>query len=182
MPICPACASELHPGSRFCSRCGTVLIPGASNPAALPPAGPLQFRNLNGIDGWLILIAISLAFTPFVIARRILRTDLPIMLAYGTLAAHSVGVAFVVRNLMTIAGLVLINILFYLKRRTFPLAMIVYWVWQILTHLGEFALYATVLQERNATTIMRILSPLIGAAIWIPYLLLSRRVKATFVR
>jgi len=147
-----------------------------------PPPYRASVPAVEGIDGWLILIAISLVVAPLVVARNLLRADLPILLAHGTLAAHVVGGVFIVKNLVTIAGLVLINVLFYLKRRTLPLAMIVYYAWQAVTHIGEYALYALVLQERNAAMSVRFLFPLIGAAIWIPYFLRSKRVKATFVR
>jgi len=71
--------------------------------------------------------------------------------------------------------------LFFQKRRQFPRWFIVAMVAGLIVTVVDHAavLLVGIQSTKGDTTIIR---ALVGCAIWIPYMMVSRRVKATFVR
>jgi hypothetical protein len=188
MLICQNCNREVPAAARFCDRCGSALFANTPTPQPLTmtpiyDAGSNQFRNPEGIEGWLVVVAFGLAVAPVIIARTILRTDFPLLFGRGTLAASFVGAVFSLKNLISFGALVLLNCLFYLRKRSFPIAMMAYYGWAILTRFAEHIVYAAASPGREIHFIgYTVFAPLISAAVWVPYLLISKRVKMTFVR
>ncbi len=86
-------------------------------------------------------------------------------------------------NVALIVGLLCLSFLFYTKKNIFPKCMIVYLVAQhcllVLDYLVASMAVSSLMGSEGVLEFMR---PFITAVIWIPYLLNSRRVKATFVR
>jgi len=173
MITCPACALELPSPSRFCPRCGAAFplnsIPVYFNPDA----------HLEGIGGWLLLMAFGLAIAPIAVAGNAVRS-------LHTLSGRDGAIIFgfssflLLRSVASFVALLLLNWLFYTRKSVFPRAMLGYYVWIIGSRLLA-ALFLSAAPEGRRALPLLLIFPIINAAIWVPYLLVSHRVKATFV-
>jgi len=185
MLVCPACFLEFRTAVRFCSRCGAALVvrPQAPSLSKVYPIPFVASPHLEGISGWLLLVAISLAITPYYVVRNAVRIDVPLLIDHGTLGAALVGSLFLLKNAVTLSFLTVLNWLFYRKKSVFPVAMIAFHVYVLIVHILEHIAHAA-LSPHSASPLISapVLFSLISCVLWIPYLLLSRRVKATFVR
>ena len=149
--------------------------------ARLPYLGIPLRDPLEGISGWLILIAISLVLTPLFVVRNAISIDLPV-LSHGTLGRSLVGLLFLVKDVLLLSALILLNWLFYTKKRIFPRSMIAFELGVFGVHVLEHIAHAALLPQSAVPFLSRpVFGSLLSCAIWIPYLLISRRVKATFV-
>ncbi len=139
--------------------------------------------DLNGIGGWLILLAIGLAIAPFVSLLGIFR-DLRLLFdhSHGALESYR-GLALLIlfeaiTNTIFFLSLIGLNMLFYLKKRSFPGWMITFLCLQlfiiVFDHFVALRYYATLNTAQVARSV-------VGAVIWIPYCLRSLRVKETFI-
>jgi hypothetical protein len=151
------------------------------------PTAPLLYAGiplrdpLEGISGWLILIAISLVITPLFEVRNAFSLDLPV-LSHGTLGGALVGLLFLVKDVAILSALILLNWLFYTKKRIFPKLRIVFHLAMLGVHVLEHVAHAALLPQSAVPPLSQpVFGSLLSCAIWIPYLLISRRVKATFV-
>lgn len=179
--------------------------PGLTEPAPLfssaVPAGadtvPLPFssilldsdRHLEGLSGWLILVGFGLVISPFLILGSTVVSNLPFVtnVMYRAFlnthpAVEGLIVFEIATNFIFAAILAALNFLFFKKKRSFPTYMILYLILNSLIVVGDVAtahvLLPTVHTPGSYTGVVR---SVLGAMIWIPYLLVSRRVKATFV-
>ncbi|MGB6722155.1 MAG: DUF2569 domain-containing protein, partial [Terracidiphilus sp.] len=141
-------------------------------------------KDLEGIGGWLILVAFGLGIAPFTSIRGI-SVDLRILYgaSYQTwLSAHR-GIAALIlfeaaTNSIFLLGLLGLNLLFYRKKKAFSGWMITY----LATHLALILFdHLVALRFSSNPEASPLASVSIGAAIWIPYFLRSERVKTTFV-
>jgi len=178
---CGNCAAPLKEGAFVCAQCGA--------PAAGPP--PANYvptfasgSNLEGIGGWLILVAIGLAIAPL---RSIHGVYASLRVLYGSQFEHLLsvhrGLAGLIlyeaaTNTCFLIALATLNYLFYRKKKVFPSLMINYFALQaaliLIDHLVTLHFYP----HHSASNLI---SAILAAAIWIPYYLRSERVKATFV-
>jgi hypothetical protein len=154
----------------------------------LPDTGPAYREELDtdliGIGGWLILPAIGLAISPFLFFHGVY-SDLHLLTgaAYKTSFASRPGLFDLVifesiNNSVLLLATIGLNVLFYGKKKAFPLFMMLYLGGQFL--LG-FTDQLMALQFNPHSSWTQVVRGFIGAAIWIPYLLQSRRVEVTFV-
>jgi Protein of unknown function (DUF2569) len=141
-------------------------------------------NDLNGIGGWLFLVAFGLAISPFFILHGVY-ADLRILYSdrYQAGLATRPGLAGLVMfeaitNTMFLAAVVCLNVFLYQRRRIFPTAMVVYFVAQF---VWVFADHLMALRYGVNSDWMVVLRTLIAAIIWIPYFTQSQRVQATFV-
>lgn len=200
---CLQCRSEIDPDAGICARCGsatfTAAIPDAvPEPApellvpAEPPSGPMftYVENLSGIGGWLILIALSLIVSPFVLLAGVLREGslLTNPRLTGYLQAHT-GLHLIVlfeiaTNIIFLFLLLALNFLFFTKKRAFPTYMMLYLGLHFVVVLADIGLAHIVMPAAHlsAQAYRSILGSMAGVAVWIPYFLVSQRVKQTFVR
>jgi hypothetical protein len=154
-------------------------------PASLPAAPRIAPFNPNdrmeGISGWLILIAISLVLTPFFALRNAILIDLPI-LKHGTLGGSLVGLLFLLKDAAVLSALILLNWLFYTERRAFPKSVIAFHLGLLGVHVLEHVAHAALSPQLAVPYLSGpVFGSLLSCVIWIPYLLISRRVRATFV-
>jgi Protein of unknown function (DUF2569) len=198
---CNACGHPLADRAVVCLSCGTAIDPdspfGPSPPQIIPPvdaslprisnfAPMFAFTNdLEGIGGWLILVAIGLAVGPFFRIHGV-NTDLRFLFTDRYQAAlHTrpgMQVLFfyeLVSNSFFLILYLLLNVLFYAKRRIFPSFMIFNLAAAFVVLLIDH-IWATHYSPR--TTWLHVIQSLIPACIWIPYFFASSRVKQTFVR
>ena len=159
-------------------------------------AEPVQ-EKLQGLRGWLILFGIGLFVAPIFMSVQLYQAYIPmfahntwaILTTPGTVAYHPFWgmliVGEVVFNLCLVLAMCWLLILFFLKKKQLPTTYIViaiiFPVWLVV----DQALLTIVLPNHkmfNAETINQLLRTVISGAIWISYMLRSKRVKATFIR
>jgi hypothetical protein len=141
-------------------------------------------NDLTGIGGWLILVAIGLAVGPFFRLHGIF-LDSQFLFGDRFHAAMSSkpgleAIIFfeLVTNSFFLAYMLLLNVLFYGKRRSFPMFMIFNLVAQFVTQLID---HLWVMRLGPTHQGLLVVQTLIAAVIWIPYMLNSIRVEQTFV-
>ena len=167
----------------------SALAEAAAGPGlAVPPipAGPLLLgqKDLRGIGGWLILVALGLGFGPIGLLLALGASVLLLLSPEGqTLVAAHPGVAGLllfnaVTDAVLIVLLILLNIVFYKTKKTFPRWAIGYLV---VSFILEIAMHQMMLQYMPTYPSIDAFVSLAAAAVWIPYFLLSRRVKQTFI-
>lgn len=155
-----------------------------------------QEKKLNGLRGWLILVAIGVIIAPI----RLLSVELPMhneILNDGSWALltsadselyHPLWAPVLITEItfsfvLLLASLYLV-VLFFSKHYLFPLVFIAITLAMLVFIPFDAWLVSQVLPEEsflNGQTVRDLLRTLISAAIWIPYMLVSKRVKATFV-
>jgi hypothetical protein len=183
MEKCRACGAELPEGVALCPQCGFASEKNRTESrTAERPKMSAPRSDLNGIGGWLILVAIGLAISPLVSLHGISR-DFRLLFDHNQSVLESYrGLAFLIlfeaaTNTIFFLSLIGLNVLFYLKKRSFPGCMIAFLCMQLfiilVDHLAAMRYFPSVSLAHPARA-------LIGAAIWVPYLLRSLRVKETF--
>lgn len=160
-------------------------------------APPLLHQNLNGLGGWLILVAFALLINPirliFVIIKNVNVFSLwkwQALTTPGTESYNSVWAPLLMFELLGQITLILFMaigiVLFFQKRRLFPRWYIAALLVNALFVLGDvigFHFLGTAATAQMRQILDRsTLSAFVGCMIWIPYMLKSERVKATFIR
>lgn len=153
-------------------------------------------KKLEGLGGWLILVGSNVVLSPFVIAARTYKSyaemfasgvwdvlTSPDSMAYHALWAP-LAIGEIILNSALILAWIYIAFLFFSKRRAFPF-------WFIAIHIATVCLIVIdaivvhhILPDAPIfdTNTLRELSRPIGAIlIWAPYMLMSKRVKSTFL-
>lgn len=167
-------------------------------PPAPPPLPPAPGEpDLRGIGGWLILVAINLVVGLVRTAAGNIQTLPPVLNLhvwhplttpgqpnYHPLFAPALlgEAAF---NLIVAGSLLLAGFLFITQRRRFPQVMIFILGFSVVFSLGDAIALANLPGQSQAETFKNIgttLGTAIAASVWIPYYLVSRRVRLTFVR
>lgn len=151
----------------------------------------------KGLGGWLILVGIGLFLTPFIIMASLLMDYLPIFTegywevmttpgseAYHPLWAPVITVEIIGNIFFILFGIVLV-ILFFTKSHRFPKFAIVFYASNLLFIVFDL-LWASGIPAVSALgyydSFKDMVQALAKCAIWIPYMLVSKRVKNTFVR
>lgn len=141
-------------------------------------------QNLQGIGGWLILLAAGLALSPLGILAT-LGADLTVVLtgeAMGAFVHHETLAGLLafdtLTNLAILAGLIALNFLFYRKKKNFPRWMIGFLVARFIL---VAAIHQVIIGQVPTYNSVVAIESILAAVAGIPYLLLSRRVKQTFV-
>ncbi|PQO36591.1 DUF2569 domain-containing protein [Blastopirellula marina] len=152
-------------------------------------------NKLNGIGGWLILVAIGIVISPIRVAMTIL-TTYPSIFASGTWSQLTtpgsehynvlwapIIIGEIVINSLQLLACLYLAYLFFAKKATFP-----YWYIGLSLFVTAFIVVDAfavklVLPEApmfDLDTLKELVRSLISCMIWIPYMLSSRRVQATF--
>ena len=151
--------------------------------------------DLVGLGGWLILIGIAIAISPFLILNTLLSNHLPI-LTDGTFAllTHPSSESYVpgfslIMSFEMLGNIILMStgfylmVLFFKKSKTFPQVFIYYLIGNFLFLFLDSVFGVMVFPSSgfDPETVGSLLGSLFGIAIWIPYLRRSIRVKLTFI-
>jgi hypothetical protein len=132
-------------------------------------------REFVGIRGWLLVVAIGVCITPFILAWQIWQTLIsndwsgmpPVQIGIGGAIVGLIGGALV--------GWGVYNaVLFFRRRRIFP------WAWTGLN--GVLVLVAVIGAISDPKEAAGLSSIVFWTVVWGVYLFRSRRAKATFVR
>lgn len=165
-------------------------------PQTQPPP-PVALKSYDKIGGWLTLVAIGLIFAPLRILLFTFKDIIPVFKpeTWSTLttptseAYHSlwapVLIGELVGNLFFVVFGIILAVLFFQRRKIVPKLAIIF----LLTNLGFVVadslvagMIPAVAQQDNASTVKEVVRGVVGAAIWVPYFIMSKRVKGTFVR
>ena len=153
-------------------------------------------KKLEGLGGWLILVGLGVIFAPLRIATQML----PIysnMFADGTFAVvttpgtetyNPYWRAILLGEITINIGLLLVWLyicfLFFSKKTVFPKWFITITLFTLCFIVTDAFAIKMVLPEQpvfDAETLKELIRSLISSCIWVPYMLVSKRVKATFV-
>jgi Protein of unknown function (DUF2569) len=152
---------------------------------------------LEGIGGWLVLPLLLLIISPIRAAIVLYRELLPIftngvwnaLTTPGTHFYHPLWFPLLVGKTLgnlAVALLALVTLCFYIRRsRLTPKLVIAFLIFSLLFFSTDFYLAGQIpmlARQGNLDTMADVARSFIGAAIWIPYFLMSKRVKATFIR
>ncbi len=152
--------------------------------------------EIKSIGGWLILPAIGLVLTPFVLIFQIavngyfesgLWSSFKI-LGYDNWWALNLlmGAEFAINVFLLVFSILLI-ILFFQKRTSLPKLIVVFYIISALTPIYDYVMYSELFPKElladfdDTESFGDIFKSIIRAAIWIPYFMISDRVKKTFV-
>ena len=154
-------------------------------------------KSYEGIRGWLILPLIGLFITPVRISISILKDFIPIftdgrwnvLTTPGSGAYNPLWVALIifecVGNAVFVIFSIVLLVFFFRKSRLLPKLIISYIILNVLFVAGDFSLanlIPAVAEQSDPQDAKELARAIIGAIVWIPYFLVSKRVEQTFVR
>ncbi|MEO6994178.1 MAG: DUF3857 domain-containing protein [Lacunisphaera sp.] len=159
---------------------------------------PRPRENLEGLGGWLILVAVGLFVRPslyisaiYGARRAYFNQNVWQLLTTTTSKAYNPNFGMVaplelIYNFAMLGCSILLLILFFRRSHLFPRFMQVFLGCIVLGSLFAIWDSATIshkpVNALDFETMKIILQAVIAAAVWIPYFQVSRRVKATFTR
>lgn len=164
--------------------------------------GTNDSKEPKGLAGWLLLPILGLFVSIFVAFRlfkdgSLILFEPEIWVAFitpGTLFYHSIWVPVIVFGALIQVSMITVSIAalvaIFKKKRFVPRLMIGLYLLGIILAavdiiLGVFFLPALVpelYKQVESESFVKAIGSAVGAAIWIPYFLKSRRVKNTFIR
>ena len=156
----------------------------------------LEETRLTGLGGWLIIVGFGLIITPIVIFNLLLTLHLPLFTdgSFALLASESSeyyvpGFSFIMSyeilgNLILILASFYLLILFFKKSKFFPSYYIYFRLFNVLFVVLDIIFAKIVFPEEpmfDPAIARDLFQVIVAAAIFIPYMLRSRRVKNTFI-
>lgn len=153
--------------------------------------------SYNKIGGWLILVGIGFIVGPLRILLFTFKDILPAfapqtwsaLTTPGTEAYHPlwapVLIGELVGNLFFVCLGIILVVLFFQKRKIFPKIAIFYLLANLVFVVGDTivaGMIPLVAQQDNSSSMKEIIRSVVGAAVWVPYFIRSKRVKGTFVK
>ena len=152
--------------------------------------------GLAGLRGWLILVGVGFCLAPLRILKdmtehlKVFQSDTwAVLTTPGSAAYHPlwapVILGEVVVNVALLSVSALAIYLFFKKRRAFPrvaIGFLAAGLVVLVLDLLVVRLIPVAATQIDASDIRGLAQATVGAAIWIPYFLASKRVRATFVQ
>jgi hypothetical protein len=145
------------------------------------------------IGGWLLVVALGVCITPVRTLIAVSANDYYNLTTWQNLTtptspAYNIKLAVLIvvevfYNMFFLAYTILLILLFFKKRSSFPMLMAIRYAGSIFfLGLETYCLYSMDLLDNNSNTetIKDLTQLIVGGAIWIPYLYLSERSKETF--
>lgn len=194
---CPACGLMQMPGPT-CKSCGRAL---GGPPQPLGSSRESKVQGAEGayekIGGWLVLLAIGLVLTPIRFLVIMGKDFLPLFLSGGwsvlttpgTAAYHPLWAPVLIfefgGNAVLLGFSVLVAVCFFQKRRILPRLMIAFLLLNLLLVAADYFvadLLPPVASQKDAEAMKELARALIACVAWVPYFVVSKRVKGTFVR
>jgi len=158
--------------------------------------GDAAQKQYDKIGGWLILVVIGLILAPIRLLVVLFKDLLPALSADtwsrlttpGTEAYHPLWAPLllfeIIGNCLFIVSPIIIAIFFFQKRRFVPRLIIVLLLANLVfVAIDYFAadLIPFVAAQEDMGSLVELIRVLIACAIWVPYFLVSKRVKGTFI-
>ena len=155
-------------------------------------------EELTGIGGWLILIGIGRvialpatlwiilhAYVPQLTSGALDKLSQPGSAVYSTLWKPMILFEFY-NNIVLVIFEVVLLLLFFKKKKWFPKVYISMLIFAIIFTIIDAALVSklqsSISISLNIDPVTPVAKVLVSSAIWIPYFLISKRVKNTFIR
>jgi hypothetical protein len=165
--------------------CGTFLhtIPGQKYGATMTDATTVK-PEPEGLGGWLILPIIGTLGSPIFMAFTIFQTLVTVVPVYSQIGSGlQVFLAVeTIANVTMVGGWVYAVVLLFQKKRMYPTLFITMLLTTLAVTVVDALVGFTVFDIPFETDDVRAISRgVIGGAIWIPYMRMSRRVRNTFV-
>lgn len=162
------------------------------NPALMPPPKAPRVKTLDGLGGWLILVAIVVVAAPIRIVFKNLPAyyELLVIGDFGALADHSSQLISILIGwaallcVLAIAWLYALY-LFASRKRTFPVWFLSLQLLGVLFFIADSAVANWIFPEANqfdSNAKRQLIVGIIWILIWFRYMRVSERVKSTFVR
>jgi hypothetical protein len=153
-------------------------------------------KSYEGIGGWLILVAFILLRAPIAVIVTLVRSVYPLLQHDTWIALTSrdsesydplwapVIVSELVVNLVFLGLAVVVLVLFFRRKRSFPKFVIALYLAHLIWEIGLALVFRHIpaTEEAGTSSLVDAIGLAIGCAIWIPYFLVSKRVRATFTR
>jgi hypothetical protein len=159
----------------------------AVDAAAADSAGP------RGFGGWLILPMLGLIITPFRMLFQFVQELLPIftgpawhtVTTPGTGAYHPMWAPLLlfelIGNTALFAFTLVVLVQFFRKSRLLPKLYIIWLLSLVVVQGADWILGAQIPTVAEQNDFKELFRAIVGAAIWIPYFSVSKRVRNTFV-
>jgi len=186
---CDKCGADLEQNAKFCTNCGEKV-----SEKTIEQQSAKQYE---GLGGWLILVGIGVVLSPFRILADISKIYLPIFKdgtwdaltdptseVYNSSFSILLTGEIVFNSIMILVSFYMIY-LFFAKKKLFPKfyiwTLIISFIFIILDALVVSVIFPNtkVMDIDTAKELFRIF---IVGIIWIPYMIKSKRVKATFIK
>lgn len=154
-------------------------------------------KKLEGIGGWLILVAIGLILNPLRMLVSLSRDLLPafshetwaILTTPGSEAYHPLWAPLLIfelaGNSIFVIFSIVVAIMFFRKKKFFPKMIIIFLLSNLAFVAADyFAANAIpfIANQSDPESVRELARTLIGCLIWVPYFIKSKRVTATFVK
>lgn len=152
--------------------------------------------SLKGLGGWLILVGAGIVLSPIRIIAMVFPTYLEVfsngswetLTTPGTAAYNALWAPLLIGEIAINGALVLVWLfiayLFFTKKSMFPKFYIGILLFTLAFIVTDSAATSAVLPNEpifDPDTMKEFVRTLIAVVIWVPYMLVSKRVKATFV-
>ena len=155
-----------------------------------------ESTRLQGLGGWLVLVGIGIVVAPLINAYIVLTTFAPIfaggtwetLTTVGAENYHPMWAPLLIGEVVISTAFVFVYCylayLFFTRRKSFPLLFIYTALASVIFIPLDAWVASFVLTDEpifDPTTTMEFGRALVYAIVWIPYMLTSKRVKATFI-
>jgi len=149
------------------------------------------------IGGWLFLVAIGMVLTPIRLSTFILKDVLPafnketwtIITTPGSEVYHPLFgplmIGELITNVLFLIFSIVVAVLFFQRKKIVPkLTIILYITYFVFLVVDYFVtdLVPFVAAQDDSDTERQIIQTFFTCAIWVPYFIVSKRVKGTFVK
>jgi hypothetical protein len=156
----------------------------------------LDAHRYQGLKGWLVLVAIGLIVTPIKLSILLFTSLLPafreetwsVLTSPGSEKSHPLWAPILIGELSMNAIFIVADlgllVLFFTKSRNFPKAVIAFYLANLVFVVADFFvadLIPSVATQADPGSLKELTRTVVGCAIWVPYFLVSKRVKATFI-
>ena len=159
-------------------------------------APPIPDSELSGLGGWLILVGIGVVVGPLSLLSQLTKSFHTFSPWNWQSLTHPGGVSYqpawapvLTFELLGHITMLILSVfamaLFFQKRRIFPrwfIALLLFHVIFVLGDLIGVQFLKTGSDVTSEKALKNVMQSMVGCAIWVPYMCVSRRVKATFVR
>lgn len=151
----------------------------------------LEFKGGNQpIGGWLVLVAIGLYLTPFTVSYLIYNLEYFNLSSWTNYISSHEEFPFlagslyffeIILNIGIILFAIFLIVLMHQKRNSFPMLFVWFRI-VVLAGLIIDTIIVAKLVGLDISDYSDLFKTILGAAIWVPYMLYSQRVKNTFVK